>query len=85
MVENTVTEFEGEEVEVVVEADMAGGRLDATLARVHTALSRNRIKDLILAGMVSVDGRTVSQDNKTRAVAAPGLPANGRCGRWRPF
>lgn len=61
MVENTVTEFEGEEVEVVVEADMEGGRLDATLARVHTVLSRNRIKDLILAGMVSVDGRTVSE------------------------
>ena len=61
MVENTVTEFEGEEVEIVVDADMAGGRLDATLARLHTVLSRNRIKDLILAGAASIDGRTVSE------------------------
>ena len=61
MVENTVTEFEGEEVEIVVDADMADGRLDATLARVHTVLSRNRIKDLILAGAASIDGRTVSE------------------------
>ena len=61
MAENTAEEFEGDEVEVVVDADMAGGRLDATLARVHAVLSRNRIKDLILAGMVSVDGRTVSE------------------------
>ncbi|WEK06702.1 MAG: RluA family pseudouridine synthase [Candidatus Devosia phytovorans] len=40
---------------------MVGGRLDATLARVHTILSRNRIKDLILAGSVSIDGAVVSE------------------------
>jgi 23S rRNA pseudouridine1911/1915/1917 synthase len=61
MAENTAEEFEGEEVVVVVDADMAGGRLDATLARAHTVLSRNRIKDLILAGAVTIDGTTVSE------------------------
>lgn len=61
MAENTVADFEGDEVEVVVDAELAGGRLDATLARVHTVLSRNRIKDLILEGAVSIDGKTVSE------------------------
>ena len=61
MAENTVAEFEGDEVEVVVDAEMAGGRLDATLAKVHTVLSRNRIKELILTGAVSIDGETVSE------------------------
>jgi 23S rRNA pseudouridine1911/1915/1917 synthase len=61
MAENTVEEFEGDEVEVVVDADVAGGRLDAVLAKAHTVLSRNRIKDLILAGAVTIDGVTVSE------------------------
>lgn len=61
MAENTVEEFEGDEVEVVVDADMAGGRLDAVLAKVHTILSRSRIKDLILEGAVSINGKTVSE------------------------
>ncbi|WP_082555392.1 RluA family pseudouridine synthase [Devosia sp. Root635] len=65
MVENSAAEFEGEEGEVqvvvVVDADMAGGRLDATLARVHTVLSRSRIKDLILGGAASIDGKPVSE------------------------
>ncbi|ODT77538.1 MAG: RNA pseudouridine synthase [Pelagibacterium sp. SCN 64-44] len=58
---NTAQEFEGDEVEVVVDADMAGGRLDAALARAHSLLSRNRIKELILAGAVSIDGSPVSE------------------------
>ena len=61
MAEDTDLEFAGEPVEVVVAADRAGGRLDATLAGAHAALSRNRIKELILAGAVAIDGRTVSE------------------------
>jgi len=54
-------EFEGDLVEVVVDDTMAGGRLDATLARVHTILSRSRLKDLILQGAVSINGTVVSE------------------------
>ena len=61
MADNTALEFEVDEVEVVVDADMAGGRLDAVLARAHNVLSRNRIKDLILTGAVTIDGQTVSE------------------------
>lgn len=61
MAENTVEEFEGDEVEVIVDADMAGGRLDAVLAKAHAVLSRNRIKDLILTGAVSIDGVPASE------------------------
>ncbi|WDR07535.1 RluA family pseudouridine synthase [Devosia rhodophyticola] len=39
---------------------MAGGRLDAVLAKAHDILSRNRLKDLILAGAVTVNGTPVS-------------------------
>jgi 23S rRNA pseudouridine1911/1915/1917 synthase len=61
MADNTALEFEGDEVEIVVDADMAGGRLDAALAKAHTVLSRNRIKDLILAGAVTINGKLVSE------------------------
>lgn len=61
MAENTAEEFEGEEVEVVVDAGMAGERLDGGLAKAHTVLSRSRIKDLILNGAVSINGTTVSE------------------------
>tara|TARA_R110002020_G_scaffold19053_11_gene66133 strand:- start:460 stop:1488 length:1029 start_codon:yes stop_codon:yes gene_type:complete len=61
MAEDTALEFEGDEVEVVVDAEMAGGRLDAALAKVHTVLSRSRIKELILTGAVSIDGKPVSE------------------------
>src|SRR5690606_19962435 len=77
MAENTAEEFEGEEVVVLGDADMAGGRLDATLAKAHTVLSRNRIKDLILAGAVTIDGTTVSAPKyrlttgETSALLAP--------------
>lgn len=60
MAENTALEFEGDEVEIIVDETQAGGRLDAMLAKVHTVLSRNRIKDLILTGAVSIDGNTVT-------------------------
>jgi len=52
-------------VEVVVDADQAGGRLDVVLAKAHPALSRSRIKDLILGGAVSIGGLTISEP-KTR-------------------
>jgi 23S rRNA pseudouridine1911/1915/1917 synthase len=47
--------------EVTVDAGMAGGRLDASLARALPAFSRNRIKDLILAGAVAINGQTVTE------------------------
>ncbi|MCW5722232.1 MAG: RluA family pseudouridine synthase [Devosia sp.] len=61
MAQDTDFEFEGEPVEVVVDEASAGGRLDAVLAKEHDILSRSRIKDLILSGAVSIDGRTVSE------------------------
>jgi 23S rRNA pseudouridine1911/1915/1917 synthase len=45
----------------VVDAEMAGMRLDAALAKAHAVLSRSRIKDLILAGAVSIGGTPVSE------------------------
>ncbi len=44
---------------VLVAADEAGDRLDRVLARHVTALSRSRLKVLIEAGAVDVDGRTI--------------------------
>lgn len=38
---------------------MAGDRLDAVLARALPAFSRTRVKDLILAGAVAINGQTV--------------------------
>ncbi|MCS6762205.1 MAG: RluA family pseudouridine synthase [Candidatus Devosia symbiotica] len=61
MAENTALEFEGDEIEVVVNVEMAGGRLDAALAKVHNVLSRSRIKELILTGAVSIDGKLISE------------------------
>lgn len=40
---------------------MVGERLDAALARAHEALSRSRIKDLILSGAVTIDAKPVSE------------------------
>ncbi len=54
-------ELSGEEVEwqVVVTAADAGDRLDGVLARGLSAFSRSRVKDLIVAGAVSINGQTV--------------------------
>jgi 23S rRNA pseudouridine1911/1915/1917 synthase len=54
-------EFEGDEVEFVIDAEQEGGRLDAVLARLHDVLSRSRLKELILTGAVAIDGETVSE------------------------
>jgi 23S rRNA pseudouridine1911/1915/1917 synthase len=59
------SEPEDEEFTVAVDAGMAGGRLDAMLARALPAFSRNRIKDLILAGAVAINGQTATEP-KTR-------------------
>ena len=56
-----IEEIDGDEVEIVVDAELAGGRLDAVLAKAHDALSRSRLKDLILTGAVAIDGVTVSE------------------------
>ncbi len=56
-------DFPGEEMEWthVVEPDDAGDRLDVVLARAIPVFSRNRIKDLILSGAVSINGRKVAE------------------------
>jgi 23S rRNA pseudouridine1911/1915/1917 synthase len=56
-------ELSGEEVEwqVVVTAADAGDRLDGVLARGLSAFSRSRVKDLIVAGAVSINGQTVAE------------------------
>jgi 23S rRNA pseudouridine1911/1915/1917 synthase len=53
----------GEEMEWVVEVDAkeAGDRLDGVLARGLEEFSRSRVKDLILAGAVSINGQTVTE------------------------
>ena len=65
----TMSGEEGEDVpeaiELLVDAGDGGGRLDATLARLHPAMSRSRIKDLILEGAVTVDGKIIGEP-KTR-------------------
>jgi 23S rRNA pseudouridine1911/1915/1917 synthase len=44
-----------------VEPDAAGGRLDGVLAKAFTGFSRNRLKELILAGAVAINGQTVDE------------------------
>ncbi|KKB12577.1 pseudouridine synthase [Devosia geojensis] len=51
------------EVEVVIDGETAGARLDAVLAKAHDLLSRSRIKDLILEGAVTIGGKTVDEPN----------------------
>jgi len=53
----------GEEMEWVVEvaATEAGDRLDGVLGRGLEQFSRSRVKDLILAGAVSINGQTVAE------------------------
>jgi len=51
--------FEGHLEGVTVGAEEAGGRLDRVLAAHLTALSRTRLKALVLAGRVAVGGRTI--------------------------
>ena len=66
------SESEDEEFEVAVDAGQAGGRLDAVLAKALPAFSRNRIKDLILAGAVAINGQTATEP-KTKVKLADAL------------
>jgi 23S rRNA pseudouridine1911/1915/1917 synthase len=61
-----------EEHAVDVDAALAGGRLDAVLAKALPAFSRNRIKDLILAGAAAINGQTATEP-KTRVKAGDAL------------
>ncbi|MDO8359304.1 MAG: RluA family pseudouridine synthase [Devosia sp.] len=56
-----VSESEEQEFAVTADAAMAGGRLDAVLAKALPAFSRNRIKDLILAGAAAINGQTAAE------------------------
>jgi 23S rRNA pseudouridine1911/1915/1917 synthase len=56
-----ISEAVDEEFEIDVDADLAGGRLDAVLAKAFPAFSRNRVKDLILAGSVAINGQTAGE------------------------
>jgi 23S rRNA pseudouridine1911/1915/1917 synthase len=60
-----VSEAGDEDFSVAVDAGLAGGRLDAVLAKALPAFSRNRIKDLILAGAAAINGQTATEP-KTR-------------------
>jgi len=51
--------IQGSQESLVVAAEEAGGRLDRVLAARIAALSRSRLKALIEAGAVAVDGRTI--------------------------
>ncbi|MBN9058135.1 MAG: RNA pseudouridine synthase, partial [Rhizobiales bacterium] len=56
---------DGEEiVDLVVEPDAAGRRLDAYLAAAIAELSRSRLKALIEAGHVSIGGATIVEAKK---------------------
>src|SRR6185312_13929995 len=61
----SASEGEDEEFAVAVGGELAGGRLDAVLAKALPAFSRNRIKDLILAGGAAINGQTALEP-KTR-------------------
>ena len=56
-------DFSGEEMEWLVSVDAAdaGSRLDAALARAVPVFSRNRIKDLILTGAVTINGSAATE------------------------
>jgi 23S rRNA pseudouridine1911/1915/1917 synthase len=55
---------EDQDYEVTVAAEMAGLRLDLTLAKALPAFSRNRVKDLILTGAVAINGETVLEPRR---------------------
>jgi 23S rRNA pseudouridine1911/1915/1917 synthase len=55
----SVTQTSGTQTSVLVTADEAGERLDRVLARHVAELSRSRLKVLIEAGAVAVDGLTI--------------------------
>src|ERR1700731_371281 len=81
--DDTEARFEGRLDGVTVGAEEAGGRLDRVLAAHVTALSRTRLKALVLAGRVAIGGRTIRDpghrvnagDQLSVEVPAPEAPA----------
>ena len=69
------SEAEDEEFEIAVDAELAGSRLDAALAKAFPAFSRNRVKDLILAGAAAINGQTASEP-KTKVKLGDALILN---------
>jgi len=65
-------EIEEQAFAVEVDAAMAGGRLDAVLAGALPEFSRNRVKDLILAGAARINGEAATEP-KTRVRAGDRL------------
>ncbi len=55
------SEDEVVQITLVVDADTAGGRLDAVLARAWPEVSRNRVKDLILGGAARIGTRQIAE------------------------
>ena len=74
---------------VRVADDEAGGRLDRVLATHIAELSRTRLKALIEAGAVAVDGRTIRDPghrvNSGAAVRSTFRRRRRQAGRPRPF
>ena len=66
--------------EIRIDEEEAGGRLDRVLAAHITELSRTRLKTLIEAGSVAIDGRTI-RDPGHRVNSAP--PSRLRCRKRR--
>jgi 23S rRNA pseudouridine1911/1915/1917 synthase len=72
-----MTETNAATESVTIQPEEAGGRLDRVLAARIPALSRSRLKALILDGQVAVDGRTIldpSADVKSGDVVRVNLP-----------
>src|SRR5258705_6966937 len=59
---------------LVVEDDHDGERLDRALAAQVTALSRTRLKALVLAGRVAIGGRTIPHPPPPRNAGDPITP-----------
>ena len=72
-----MTETNAATESVTIQPEEAGGRLDRVLAARIPALSRSRLKALILDGQVAIDGRTIldpSVDVKSGHVVRVNLP-----------
>jgi len=59
-----MAEADSRQVALTVTDDAAGSRLDAWLAREIADLGRNRAKSLVLAGRVTVGGRTIVEPKR---------------------
>src|SRR5258706_6185943 len=69
---------------LVVEQDHDGERLDRALAAQVTALSRTRLKALVLAGRVAIGGRPARRPRHSPATRRPTPPLRTRAPRDTP-